>query len=228
MPKNNLLDVDIREGERAVIIGATGSGKTVMARALLRDVPRLVVLDPKGTLGKWGLEEWNEDTQQRLYDREPVRVRVVLEGGRDSEKFWESVLQEVYEATDLVAYIDEAYGINDSTKPGPWLNAVWTRGREFRETGIAATQRPRNIPRVFLTEAEHYFIFTLRHPEDRKYVAGFIAPELEEKVPDKHGFWYFNVNQDKPIYVPSLPKDLQRFSIDTPDLLMEESDHASA
>lgn len=221
MPKNQ-LDVDIREGERAIIIGATGSGKTVMARALLREVPRLVVLDPKGTLGKWGLEEWNEETQERLYERERVRVRVALEGGRDFEKFWESVLQEVYEATDLVVYVDEASGIIDSTKPGPWLNSVWTRGREFNETGIAATQRPRNIPRIFLTEAEHYFVFTLRHPEDRKYVAGF-APELEEKVPHKHGFWYYNVNADKPIYVPSLPKDMQRLSVETPDFFMEET-----
>lgn len=200
------LHVDIAPGQRGLVCGATGSGKTVLTRYMLRGVQRLVVLDPKGTLYKWGLEEWDASTRKRLADGNPVRVRVALEAGESSAKFWESVLREVYRAAYCVLYIDEAYGVNRGTNAGEWLEAIWTRGREFEITGIAATQRPRNIPVILLSEAEHFFIFELRNPDDRDHVAAYVDPVIKTKVPDPHGFYYYQAGKKHVKYYPSLPR----------------------
>lgn len=199
------LHVEIKEGQRALACGTTGSGKTVLMRYMLRGVKRLVVLDPKGTLYKWGLEEWGPATRKRMLDGDPVRMRVPLEAGENSQKFWEGVLRDVYRAAYLVLYIDEAYGVNRGSNAGEWLEAIWTRGREFEITAIAATQRPRNIPLILMTEAEHFFVFELRNQDDRDHVAGYTDPAVKVKVPDPHGFYYYQAGKQIKYY-RSLPK----------------------
>ncbi len=217
--------VNIREGERASIVGKTGSGKTVLARYMLRGIRRLVVLDPKPALGKWGLEEWNSDTRKRLAEGEDVRVRVVLEAGADPRRFWEDVLREVYQAAYLTLYIDEGYGVVSGSQPGEWLQAVWTRGREFEITAIAATQRPRRIPLILLSEAEHFFVFRLLLEADREYMADIIGPDVAERMPDEHGFYYFHANQERPVYIPSVPPEFVRMG---PPVTIEKTEEVPA
>ncbi len=232
MPQSNSLHIEIREDQRAAIVGKTGSGKTYLARRMLRPLRRLVVLDPKGTLHKWGLEEWDRGSRKRLADGEDVRVRVALEAGTNPNRFWEAVMQEVYEAADVFVYIDEAYGVVTGPNPGEYLQAIWTRGREFRVGAIAASQRPKRIPLIMLSEADHLFVFRLGLKADRDFMAEFVPEastgEGEERtvfpdipVKDKYGFWYYNTEADRPLYIPKLPARAEPGDDDMPELTLE-------
>jgi energy-coupling factor transporter ATP-binding protein EcfA2 len=195
----------IKSSDRVFIAGKTGSGKTFLARHLTRKLPRLVVLDGKGSLSDWNLIPWDGNTRRALIAGEPVRSRVTAPLKGDVKEFWETVLGLCYFAGDLTIYIDEVYAITPpNTNPGPNLWACYTRGREFGVGVWSSTQRPVWIPLISMSEAEHYFCFRLNLGEDRKRLSAFMGEPVLTPIPDEHGFYYSRAEWDKPIYKTKL------------------------
>lgn len=190
--------MEIRGDERVTFVGKTGSGKTYAAESLLRSIPRLMVLDPKGMLrGKWGLADWSAKTAKALRKGESVRVRVPAP--LDNE--WEPYLKAAYEAGGLTLYIDEVYGVIPPGKaPSPYFTALYTRGRELNIGVWAATQRPSRIPMFVLSEAEWSFVFRLLLKKDRERMFETIGiiPNVPPK--DRHGFWLYHASWDAATY----------------------------
>jgi hypothetical protein len=56
-------------------------------------------------------------------------------------------------------------------------------------------QRPRNTPRIFLTESEVFFIFNLRSGDDRDYMVEYAGDVVSERIP-KYEFWYLRADDD--------------------------------
>ena len=210
----------VRGDERVAFVGKTGSGKTFAALHLCRDLRRLVVCDPKGTIDvrKWRLQpydigrernpsvqEFAEGKAGRFLLRAPIR-------GVTRYETWEEYLGELWEIGRLTLYIDEVYGVQPvGSKPGDNLSAFYTRGRE-REVGTwAATQRPAWVPMFTLSEAEWLFVFRLQLAKDRSRMVEMIGPAVEQRIPDIHGLWLYNALWDRPLYAPSLnigPSDI--------------------
>lgn len=210
MPRAKLL-IEIDGSQRTFITGKTGSGKTHLAKRILRSFPRLVVLDSKGTLKPWGLEEYDRESRRRLAKGEDVRMRVPLEPGVDPEKFWDGVLAEAYEAGNVMIYLDEAGQVAGGSKPSPWVATVWQRGREYGVGAIAVTQRPVWVPRLFISEADHVFQFRLQLEDDRVYMSKMLGPQVADPIPtgDKYGFWYWDSERADPIYIDRLPASVE-------------------
>jgi hypothetical protein len=202
-------EIAIEADERSYIVGRTRSGKSTLARYLLRSPRRLVACDPKRSLGDWKLESWNRETREALLEGRDVRVRVTPEPGAKPEEFWETILRTVFNAGDCILYVDEVYLLTESESPTgypPALRDIWTGGGEQGIGAFAISQRPRFIPKYLISEAEHFFVFRLLLEADRQYVADFTHPRLEQKIPleHKHGFWYMSIFDDEPIYIPQL------------------------
>lgn len=205
-----MVQIDVQSDQRVLITGMTGSGKTFLARQLLRGVNRLVVLDPKGMLRDaddeppdetWNLTEWSESGVKKLMGGDPVRMRVAAPLNGD----WSEYLWAVYKAGNVVLYIDEMYGVVPIGKRAPdALTAIYTRGRELGIGAIGATQRPVWVPLEIISESEWLFIFRLRLDDDRRRMASLTGPEIMNPVPDRFGFWTYNVLWDSPIYTPQL------------------------
>lgn len=207
------MPITIKATDRVFACGKTGSGKTYLMERLTQNLKRLIVLDGKGTLGTWGLEEWNRESRAMLKNQEPVRVRVVWDIGQDVFDFWENVLEEIYNAGNVTVYCDELYSLTD--KPGlvqPALRAIYTRGRELNIGAWAATQRPVSVPLVTMSEAEHFFCFRLTMDDDRARVAEFMTQAVRDPIQERHGFWYMFAEQDSPTYIPQLESGMIRAS----------------
>jgi hypothetical protein len=197
--------MSILSNDRVFITGRTGSGKTVLAKYLLSNVSRLVVLDGKGTLGNWGLSEWDKNSIKKLRTGLEVRTRVTIEPSRDKSEIWEEVLREVWEAQNCTVYIDEVYLVVDPGKrPSNYLVAIWTAGRELGIGGFAASQRPSLIPMFIISEADHYFNFRLSLENDRKRMAEFMTDTVLQPIVDKYGFYYMAATDDYPMYIKKL------------------------
>lgn len=195
---------EIRARDRVLITGKTGSGKTWLAGKLLAPISRLVVIDPKANLTEWNLIEPRAQDWRRLEKGYPVgRFRIVPPVTDNPEAWYEELFERLYAIANVTIYIDEAYAVcPPGSKPGKWLSALYTRGRE-RKIGVwAATQRPLWIPLFLISEADWLIMFRLNLSDDRKRMSQIMGDEVIDKIPDPHGFWLYGVENDEPEYFP--------------------------
>ena len=207
-----MLDVEtlaVSPAERVAFVGKTQSGKTHVAGILALPIRRLIVIDPKGKLsnlarsqaGKysWRLAEPSTD--------EGGRTRRELEaGGAGRLRFpapvrgdYEAVFRWAYRLENVTIYIDELYGATEGTRPGQWLRACYTRGAELGIGVWAAFQRPRDIPKIALTEAEWRFLFQLPDPDDREFMRRQMGGDEATLEPlRERQFWLYQNGWDYP------------------------------
>lgn len=191
----------IRANERVLFAGKTGSGKTFAAGSLLAPVSRLVVIDPKANLASWNLKVPNFSDWRRLERGKPGRFRIMPPITVDPEAWYEDLFKRLYYIGNLMVYIDEAYAVvPPGARPGQWLSALYTRGRELGIGLWSATQRPAWIPLFMLSESDWFLIFRLNLDVDRRRLAGVIGDQVMLPIPDKHGFYLYHVEDDRAVY----------------------------
>lgn len=200
----------INGDDRVFLGGKTSSGKTYAANLLTDDIARLVAFDPKPSLRAWDLEtvtSINHAAVRALRRGENRRIRIPPPN-RNGIDYWIPWLNLLWDIGDVTGYIDE---INLIVPPKRGAPVEFTRlYQQGRERGIgmwAATQRPVDIPRVCMTEAEWLFIFRLGSKSDRKRVADDGGDErLANPITDRHGVWIYNQTWQRARYVQSLSR----------------------
>lgn len=179
-------------GDRAVFVGQTGSGKTTLARELLKSRRYVVVLDAKGMITWPGYHVCRSFKALTIAKAERLIYRPdPLMSADDSEL--EAFFSWVYLRRYCTLYIDELFlppAIVGDTFP-PHFGANFTRGRELGIEVWTASQRPKRIPQVALSESEHAYIFHLKMPQDRDRVQEFTGIEAAriQQLP-KYDFLY--------------------------------------
>jgi energy-coupling factor transporter ATP-binding protein EcfA2 len=195
----------LKANERVFAVGKTGSGKTYLMRRLTGPLKRLVVVDPKGTLGDdFATETWNRKGVRELMSGNPARLRFPAPISENPESVYEELFEQLYYAGDLVVYIDEAYGVVENTKGGKWLRALYTRGRELGIGVWACSQRPAWVPLFMASEADWLFVFRLQMETDRKRMSEIMGHHVLNQIRDTHGFYFMHTSWDTPRYVRQL------------------------
>lgn len=166
----------IRRGDRAAIVGRTGSGKSVLLRHLLAGYSRAVLVDPKGraVMDGWPVVYGSADFVRRF----PLEPRLVVRPGAGEDRLaWlDRVCWHVYRHGETALGVDEVIGVVSSSRRSSGFDACMTQGRELGVTGLVCTQRPRGVPPTILSEADHLFVFALNRDDDRKAVAETCGP----------------------------------------------------
>jgi DNA helicase HerA-like ATPase len=148
----------ILPSDRLLLVSSTGAGKSTLAAYLFSQFrSQRVLVDPKNewTL-RGGASVRGIGTLARELDRAPL-VRFVPATGDRAET--EALYAELFQRRRLVVWTDEAYAVSEASWCPRGLRLLQTQGRALELGHIVCTQRPRNIARELLTEAEHIFVF---------------------------------------------------------------------
>lgn len=188
----------ILTSDRVFLVGSTGSGKTTLAKALLWRLPSVFILDPKHTFvlpHGWESRTYHHIDTLRQHDAEtePPTAAIYRPSLEDMDNGCNDFFYFLFDRGDCYIYVDEAMRVTNASRIHKGYATVLQLGRERNVGCWSATQRPANIPLVILTEAEHFFVFRLRSPDDRDRMFKYTGqPELETMPPDPHGYWYYS------------------------------------
>jgi len=210
-----------KQGEHILISGATGSGKTALARHLdqirINRKGHVVVMVCKLTPDQTILDDYAGWTRWTTWKKRPSphENRVLLMPDTSKEKTipaMKRVQREVFaEAMDSLSksgkwtlHVDEGlYMCSPSfLNLGDELGMLHAMGRSSNLTIITLAQRPSHIPLIIYSSASHAFIGRTRETVDLKRLAELggrqSAKELHGRIDaqEKHDFLWVPVGPD--------------------------------
>ena len=218
-PKEQLksVTIDLRGSERWLFVGKTGSGKSYLARALLREMSRrgwpVVIVDPSafwmGKNPKWDKGEGSIE-RPKLVTRFDPKARVQLyvpsiPGWQDPGL--DALMDACLKRGKLVLYFDETNGIVSANQYSPWFARVVTQGCKHELAVWAATQRPTRVPEILLSQAENWAIFRVITPNDRKKISEYTGSKVtaQQRLEPFYWFYWNQANDDATLMAP-IPK----------------------
>lgn len=196
-----------RQGEHVALVGPTGWGKTTLALQLLPLRSWSVILATKGrdkTLA--GLKSEGYVTIPAWPPPSPEHRRVIVwprfRDERD-QKNQHVVLRDTVNAVmrsgSWCVFADDVQHLTSHLHLGTPLDTLWLQARSLDVSVLAATQRPRWVPRQMWTQSTHLFLWGTRDEEDIKSLSGFggasakLVRSIVESL-DKYDVLYINKN----------------------------------
>jgi DNA helicase HerA-like ATPase len=196
-------------GQRALIIGKSGSGKTVLAQSILLD---LIHKNPK--VDVLIINHKNEKDINKLLKPEkriPSRFRigtrinvVPLFGNKEHEEKIDNLLHDIYQNGDkkrhngTIVYVDEGLMIRPLNM---YMLALQTQGRSKNISVITLSQRPKFISLFTVTQASEIHIFNIMGKDDIKTLERVVRPKdqtLETYIDNIPPFYYVSYYENLP------------------------------
>lgn len=184
-PNPRLPDIS----DRLVLIGGTGSGKTVaglwhLSRQPIESMPWLVI-DYKGDELITGIPH-----AQHVPIGTPLLNGVyVIHPLLSDKEALEKQLWDIWKQEDTGVFVDEGFMLADSEA----FNTLLMQGRSKHIPVIVLTQRPVFVSRFIFSEASFIQVFRVIDKRDRKTISEF-TPIFQEKdedeLPPRHSYYY--------------------------------------
>ena len=211
----------LRGDQRFIFIGKTESGKSYLARYLLKLFReagwRIAIVDPK--------KAWQGKIEERvpfgergkletvdspvLVDKFDPRIRVQIiqpaVWGPDIAKFCKDVM----EYGNTIIYFDEITQLVNANSVPTDFKVLWTQGRWNNIGAWAGTQRPKNVPLDIKDQAEVWFVFRTTDDNDRMVIGSYLPTDMHGEIrttilPYRY-FWYYNDKDDNEYTVKVRP-----------------------
>ena len=174
---------------------------------MLRSGLRWVVIDSKHDKGfdeLTGHEGLIDPAKLSRYWREGVGIFVVRPKPREYGDM-DAYLEELHESYDNFGVcVDEVYQVSGSTtRAGPGLTGLVTRGRARKQAVILGSQRPAWVPRFVYSEANGIVVMSLTMKQDRERILEMTAQRIVmEPLESRHWLYCDIAAQTVTRYAP--------------------------
>lgn len=190
--------IRLEPGQKVLIAGQNGSGKSVLASRFAAGFQRVVVYDPKDDPSALIVNAAHLDTAREVVRRLPGRVlyRPSAVEMRAPDEFIDVICRGLMASarrgdppTSLV--IHELGDLTTAYRIGDGLSELIRKGRSLGITVVLVSQRPQGISVMARSEAQHVCCFTLLDPSDRDAMAALMGPEVRPRpLPLDFTWWY--------------------------------------
>lgn len=205
------MNIELKTGERGVLIGQTGTGKSFLAKHFL--LPRtgpLLIIDPKGEFDFVNCEIYEriDEIERRNPERVIYRARRRELRDRDAH---DRIYEWAYNRGNIFVYTDEITSMLDGFEAPPSFHDVYARGRSRGITALTATQDPSRVPLAIFRQARRFYVFRVVFPDDIKRLKQLVPgysnelPSREDmeqfdllygyKSDPRFAFWYWNAEE---------------------------------
>ena len=212
------IDIQLRPGERGLLVGQTGSGKTAGAIwQIAHTAQRVIICDTKGepAFDSFPIREEETriqvatvaDLKAALQDKRGAAYIILRPppGALADMALMDAYLECAYRyGQGWMVFIDELYQWHSGGRAGPGLIGLLTRGRSKGTSTLMATQRPSWVTRFALTEATRYYVYRLIDQADRKRLGEVIEGFSDTLNPPPFHWWYSH-NGDRAILMKPVP-----------------------
>lgn len=198
--------------QRTVIVGRTGTGKTVSALWLLafQDLTKpWIIINFKNDEHINSIEKAQHIDYSYIPGRKEDGLFVLHPLPSDAKRPnnkeqspLESYLWKIWEREDIGVFCDEALliGSNDA------FDACLTQGRSKHIPMIVCTQRPVWITRFAFSEADYVQAFHLNDWSDRGRVTEFTSLSEEDfDLLEKHGSFWYDISENELVKLNPVP-----------------------
>lgn len=201
----------IEDDEHVGVYGITGGGKTYWIQNYLATRDRVLKIDTKGEALQDIAKKKNpwvqvdpkklaivlhfDDLKKHDWKARPYVIYVPDMEETDDKDHFNHVFKWIFytfKKTGLKVWIDELRDIVESPHTIlKYLKWIYTKGRFFKITIWAASQEPRHIHSLCMSQSTHIVVFDLPRKDDRKRLADDTGCEEFLILPNGYNFWYF-------------------------------------
>lgn len=164
------------------IFGRKGSGKTTLAKAILQEHARALVLDPQSEyhdLPEVIVERSRRLAILRLADLARLpQWHLVVQGLEPPEYL--SLLRVAWELRDALVVIDEAHEYGTAWKPAPEVAKLVRLGRHRGLSSLFVSQRPSDVARIITSQSDAIVAFRQHEERDVRFLHSIFGPQAEE------------------------------------------------
>ena len=177
-----------------LVFGMRGNGKTEKVKSLVRDIPRVLIVDYKHEHTNGVI--FNDLEQLKafwlaVYTR---RFRLIYRPQRGDPESFVDDLAELSALTakcgDMTLVVEEMNILFDGRKPPPEFNQLIFAGRTPGIELIGVAQRPRGFGRDISSQAKEFYVFYTREPDDVTYFRQYLGKEASESIQKLEQFHY--------------------------------------
>lgn len=169
------------------IVGMAGSGKTTLARELLRLRDYVVVFGTKtqdsslydplrrqGYVLQDSFDPTDTDNPKVIF-RPPLAEPTKAGLERQREAFREALLG-IFDTGAWCVYLDEVRYLSETLRLATELDLLWLQGRSLGVSIVASTQRPVSVPLNMFEQSRFSILFRITSRDDRHRAAEYTGP----------------------------------------------------
>jgi energy-coupling factor transporter ATP-binding protein EcfA2 len=170
-----------RDAEVLVILGTRGSGKSSLAKSLLRSLPRVVIFDTCEEYKAPHVIRSGHPVELFRYLRKRKRYCVSYVP-REPKREWPWVCRIAFALGDMMLCAEEVDQATSAGYSGPEFGNLLRRGRHRGVSVIGISRRPAEIPRELTANAYRIVAFRSTEPRDLAYYRAVMGEAAAERI----------------------------------------------